>query len=59
MIVLTLVNGMLSGVSGEPLGVITLVEYVTAWWGPILDVMVVLWAIVSSQARDVESEVYR
>jgi len=34
------------------------IEYVTYAWGPLLDLFIVLWAIMSSQRRDVESEVY-
>ena len=36
----------------------TAVEYVSYAWGPLMIVFVLLWAIISSQARDVESEIY-
>lgn len=38
--------------------VVTAIEYVSYAWGPILIVFVLLWAVVSSQHRDVESEIY-
>jgi Ni,Fe-hydrogenase I cytochrome b subunit len=28
-------------------------------WGPIFDVVLLLWALISSQQKDVESEIYR
>lgn len=33
------------------------VEYVSYVWGPLFDVFILLWAIMNSQQRDVESEV--
>jgi len=38
--------------------VATAVEYVSYAWGPILNIFVLLWAVISSQKRDVESEIY-
>lgn len=57
-IVISIANSMLGGVSGQGLSLLTTIEYVNSWWGPIFDVVVVLWAIMSSQASDVESQVY-
>lgn len=36
----------------------TAVEYLSYGWGPILIGFVLLWALISSAKRDVESEVY-
>jgi len=36
----------------------TAVEYSSYAWGPVLICFVLLWAVVSSQRRDVESEIY-
>lgn len=38
--------------------VATGVEYVSYVWGPILILFILLWAIISSQQRDITSEVY-
>lgn len=40
------------------LNIATTIEYVSFAWGPILDIFILLWAIISSQARDVESQIY-
>jgi len=34
------------------------IEYASIAWGPLLIIFVLLWAIVSSQQRDVESVIY-
>jgi hypothetical protein len=44
--------------SGQDLQVAQLVQYVSIAWGPLFDIIVVIWAIVSSQARDIQSEMY-
>lgn len=38
--------------------VATGVEYVSYAWGPLLIIFVLLWAIISSQKYDRESEIY-
>ncbi len=38
--------------------VATAVEYGSVVWGPLLICFILLWAIYSSQQRDVESEIY-
>jgi hypothetical protein len=38
--------------------VVTGVKYVAYVWGAILVLFIVLWAIISSQQRDVESAIY-
>ena len=37
----------------------TAIEYVSYIWGPLFDIFIILWAVLNSQHRDVESEVYR
>ena len=34
------------------------IEYGSIIWGPLLIIFILLWAIVSSQQRDVESVIY-
>jgi len=36
----------------------TAVEYASYAWGPVFCLFILLWAVVSSAKRDVESEVY-
>lgn len=36
----------------------TLLQYINLLWGPIMDIFVLLWAVISSQRVDVESEYY-
>ena len=38
--------------------VATTVEYVSYAWGPIFILFILLWAVISSSKRDIESEVY-
>jgi hypothetical protein len=40
------------------LNIATAVEYVGYVWGPLFDIFILLWAILNSQRKDVESEVY-
>lgn len=51
-------NMDLIGTSGKGFSLLKLIEYVNIAWGPILDLLVLLWAISSSAARDVTSEIY-
>ena len=45
------------GSQGQSL--VYLIQYANIFWGPIFDVLVIIWMIASAQARDVESEYYR
>jgi len=45
------------GVTGA--NIATAVKYVSYVWGALMDILIVLWAVISSSARDVESEVYK
>lgn len=57
--VLAIVNGALPDASGEALSLVKLIEYFAAWWGPILDGAVILWAIISSEPEEIYSAIYR
>ena len=58
-IVLGVSRGLNSSItSSQGKLVATGVEYVSYAWGPLLIMFVLLWAIISSQKRDIESEVY-
>jgi hypothetical protein len=54
------VSQALRGQMTNPNGLLiaTMVEYVSYVWGPLFDVFILLWAVLNSQRRDVESEVY-
>jgi phage shock protein PspC (stress-responsive transcriptional regulator) len=40
------------------INIATAVSYVSYAWGPLFDIFIVAWALLNSQAKDVESEVY-
>jgi len=48
-----------TGLSGPGFSTATLLMFVAAWWGPIFDVIVVIWAVASAQAEDATSGIYR
>lgn len=54
-IVVTIAHEALSDATGSALSILTLLEYVAAWWGPVLDVIILLWAIYNSQEIDPNS----
>jgi hypothetical protein len=48
---------------GEPAhtlsGVVsTTLLYCSLWWGPLIDLIIIIWALMSAQKRDIESEYY-
>ena len=51
-------NMALIGTSGEPFSLLKLLEYVNIAWGPILDFLVILWAIGNSDAEGAASVIY-
>ena len=58
-IVLGVSHGLASSItSSQGKLVARSVEYVSYVWGPILILFILLWAIISSQRRDITSEVY-
>jgi hypothetical protein len=57
-LVLTLAQGALGEVTGQGLNLLNLIEFLNIIWGPLFDILVILWAIVSSQARDPTSVYY-
>lgn len=54
-----LIVGIASAISGslgaDAASVLSLTEFASIVWGPILDVLVVLWMIASAQVEDVQS----
>lgn len=50
------VNSTITNQQGR--NVATFVEYASFLWGPIVILFILLWAVISSQRRDVESEIY-
>lgn len=36
----------------------TLLGYCALWWGPLIDLILVIWWAMSAQKRDIESEYY-
>ncbi len=36
----------------------TTLLYCSLWWGPLVNLILIIWALMSSQKRDVESEYY-
>lgn len=46
------------GLSGTAQGIVTVIQYVTIWWGPIMILFILLWALISSQRVDPTSERY-
>jgi hypothetical protein len=57
-IVAAVSNALKPSMGASGLNVATAIEYANYVWGPILDVFIVLLALLNSQRRDVESEVY-
>lgn len=49
---------LIGSVGSEGFNLAKLIEYVNILWGPVLDLLVVIWAIAHSVYRDVASEVY-
>lgn len=50
------INSSITDSSGR--SAMTAIEYVSFAWGPVLIAFILLWAIISSSKRDVESVVY-
>lgn len=51
-LVVQIAHQCLSDVTGQGLALLTLIEYANIIWGPLFDILILLWAIVSSQATD-------
>ena len=58
-VVITIASQAMGDITGQGFSLLTLVEYVAAWWGPIFDIIVLLWAILNSQEIDPNSRIYR
>ena len=57
-VVLTIAYQAMGDLTGQAFSLLTLVEFVAAWWGPIFDVIVLLWAIINSQEIDPNSRIF-
>ena len=57
-IVMSIASQALGDLTGQGFGVLVLLQYVAAWWGPIFDGIIILWAILNSQEIDPNS-IYR
>lgn len=51
-------NMAIIGTSGEGYSLLKLLEYVNIAWGPVLDFLVILWALANSAYRDMGSDLY-
>ena len=51
-VVMTIAYQAAGDLTGKAFSLLTLLEYVAAWWGPLLDIIVLLWAIINSQEID-------
>ena len=48
-----------TGLEGPGFSLATVIMFAATWWGPIFDVIVVVWAVASSQMEDATSAIYR
>jgi hypothetical protein len=51
-------NMALIGTSGEPFSLLKLLEYANIAWGPVLDFLVIMWALSNSDAEGAGSVIY-
>ena len=51
-VMVSIASQALADVTGSALALVTLLEFIVAWWGPIFVVIVILWAIINSQETD-------
>lgn len=58
VIVTGICSALFSTLSGDAAGVMGLAQFASIIWGPILDILVIVWMIAAAQMRDVESEIY-
>lgn len=45
-------SNALSDVTGQAFNMVSLLEFVVAWWGPIMDGLIIVLAILNSQEFD-------
>ena len=57
-VVITIAYQTMGDLSAQAFSVLTLLQYVAAWWGPLFDIIVILWAIINSQETDPNSRIY-
>lgn len=58
-LVISIASVALTGVNGKAASLLSLIEVMNIIWGPLFDILVLVWAIVSSQADSPQSVVYR
>ena len=51
------INATIYG-SASARNALTAIEYASIAWGPLLDIFVLLWMIMSASKKDVESQIY-
>lgn len=51
-------NMDLIGTTGQPFSLLKLLEYINIAWGPIFDILVLLWALTYPAERDAVSGIY-
>lgn len=51
-------NMNLIGTTGQPYSLLKLLEYVNIAWGPVFDILVLLWALTYPSERDAVSGIY-
>lgn len=57
-VVTSITNQALGDLSGQGFNVLVMLQYVAAWWGPLLDIVVLLWAFINSQEVDPNSRIF-
>ena len=57
-VVITIASQTMGDLTTQAFSVLTLLEYTAAWWGPLFDIIVILWAIINSQEIDPNSRIY-
>jgi hypothetical protein len=58
-IVLAIVNSAIGEPTGQAYSLITILEYFATWWGPVFDVVIIFWAVMSSEQEEISSVLYR
>ena len=48
----SIASNALSTVTGQGFTLLTMLEFIVAWWGPIMDIIVIIMAVINSQELD-------
>ena len=57
-VIVSIAGAFFSSLSGDAQSVMGLVQFCSIIWGPIFDILIIVWMIASAQMRDVESDLY-